>query len=288
MNQFEIPYNFDKKLIKYLKTMNIDEFIHCIYLPPYQEDYIAAKHFYMASDVKHDIPSKLPTERTDYESHVKNINDAFPNKMMLLLQQNSRLMEDNLLDYYHYDLGFNKFCVGSYEQAKVLREKYPDCEIIGSITLKIMPKDLENSKYEIFDKFVLWFPYNRNLPQIKLLPKKYEYILLVNCDCSIYCEGTHHWLAQTLEEERRTRCPKERSSVEYEDIILVRPRDLIVFEPYISCFKLQGREYETTAIIWDVKNYINQYKQYKKLNNIKLNEDLYYNPVTDKKFLREE
>ena len=81
---------------------------------------------------------------------------------------------------------------------------------------------------------------------------------------------------------------KERSSVEYEDIILVRPRDLIVFEPYISCFKLQGREYETTAIIWDVKNYINQYKQYKKLNNVKLNEDLYYNPVTDKKFLREE
>ena len=286
MNQFEIPYNFDKKLIKYLKAMNIDELIHCIYLPPFQEDYIAAKHFYMASNVKHDIPSKLPIERMDYESHINNINNFFPNKIMLLLQQNSRLMEDSLLDYYHYDLGINKFCVGSYEQAKVLREKYPDCEIVGSITLKIMPKDLKDPKYEIFDKFVLWFPYNRNLPQIKLLPKTYEYILLVNCDCSIHCNGTHHWLAQTVEEEKQSKCPKGHFFDDgYQDIILVYPKDLIIFEPYVSCFKFQGREYETSAIIWDVKNYINQYCQYKKLNNIKLDENLYYNPVTDKRFL---
>jgi hypothetical protein len=82
--------------------------------------------------------------------------------------------------------------VGSYNQAKIIRDELKDTniEIIGSITMKIMPQDLNDKKYEIFNSFVLWFPYNRNIYQIKKMPIKYKYILLVNCDCSIYCSGT--------------------------------------------------------------------------------------------------
>ena len=66
--------------------------------------------------------------------------------------------------------------------------------------MKIMPKDLEDKKYKIFNGFVLWFPYNRNLKMIQSLPKDYKYILLVNCDCSVYCQGSHHWFANYQEE----------------------------------------------------------------------------------------
>jgi hypothetical protein len=67
--------------------------------------------------------------------------------------------------------------------------------------MKIQPEDLKKLEYSIFDSIVLWFPYNRNFNLIKHLPKNYKYILLVNCDCSIYCQGSHHWFASSQEEK---------------------------------------------------------------------------------------
>lgn len=279
MYQFEIPYNFDKELIEHLIMLDITEQIHSIYFPPFKEDYSSAKQYYTNIKRQHDVYNTLPKERENYESHIKLINNYFPETAMLLLQQNNKLIDEKLLDYYYYDLNIHKFCVGSLIQAEIIRKKFPLCEIIGSITMKIMPNDLQEEKYKVFDGFVLWFPYNRNLPQIKLLPKQYKYILLVNCDCSIYCNGTAHWLATSLEEEINSRnyCPHATIKRTFENIIRINPEDLKLFKPYISYFKLQGREFKTFDIISDICKYTNNY-------NIVNKESLYYNIETDIKF----
>ena len=55
---------------------------------------------------------------------------------MLLLQQNNFCIDNELLTYY-INLGFNKFCVGSIEQAKQIKKFLPSAEVIASITMKI-------------------------------------------------------------------------------------------------------------------------------------------------------
>ena len=40
MHKFEIPYNFDIKLIEILKLFDPEgETVDCIYIPPFQKDY---------------------------------------------------------------------------------------------------------------------------------------------------------------------------------------------------------------------------------------------------------
>lgn len=250
MRQFEIPYNFDYNLISALYKLNIFDSCHCIYLPPYWEDYISAKYNYIHHNGK-DISDNKKMNRKEYENHIFYINVHFPDKLMLLLQRNDICISKEMLKYYH-NLGFKKFCVGNIEQAKQIKLLYPKDEIIGSITMKISPQELNQSQYEIFNGFVLWFPYNRNLPIIKSLPNKYKYILLINCDCSIYCKGTHHWFA-SKEEEQMLKCPNNKT---WENIIRIDPQDLSLFEPYITYFKLQGREYTTHQIISDILLYL--------------------------------
>lgn len=271
MKQFEIPYNFDYELISGLYKLNIEDKIHCIYLAPYWEDYISAKynlHHYNGLDMK----NNKKISRQEYESHISYIKIHFPEKLMLLLQQNDYCISEKVLTYYH-NLGFHKFCVGSIQQAEQIKQLYPNDEVIGSITMKIMPKDLTNKKYEVFDGFVLWFPYNRNLPIIKQLPNKYKYILLVNCDCNIYCPGTHHWFASE-EDEQTIRCP---SNNDWKNLIRIEHRDLQLFEPYVSYFKLQGREFCTFQIIREFLSYLS-FSQILPPQN---SEIAYYNPASN-------
>ena len=254
MKQFEIPYNFDLNLIIALYKLNITDLFHCIYVPPYWEDYVSAKYNYIHHNGINMQNNKKMT-REEYEFHISYINAYFPDKLMLLLQQNNQCISNELLSYY-YNLGFHKFCVGNLKQAQQIKTSYPNDEIIGSITMKIMPKDLKDKRYEIFDGFVLWFPYNRNLKMIQSLPKNYKYILLVNCDCSIYCQGSHHWFANH-QEEQVLNCPKPKT---WENIIRIDPCDLSLFDPYISYFKLQGREYSTNELLKDIILYTTNYK----------------------------
>lgn len=161
---------------------------------------------------------------------------------MLLLQQNNFCIDDELLAYY-INLGFNKFCVGSIEQAKQIKKFLPSAEVIASITMKITYEEfISNNKLEIFDGFVLFFTFNRDLDLIKKLPKKYKYILLVNCGCNIHCDGTHHWFAsRTFEEGNKPeqhRCPNKIKPTYWKDTIRIRPMDLNIFDPYISIYKL--------------------------------------------------
>ena len=259
--QFEIPYNFDQNLITGLKIIDPNGIhIHSIYMPPFKLDYLAAKNYYIAPGGL-DMNQQQKFDRNEYENHVKNIEKNFPSKLMLLLQQNNILMSEDLLDYY-INLGFTKFCVGSLSQAKEIRNKLPKAEIIGSITMKISLDNLLDDQYEIFDGFVLWFPYNRDYDLISQLPKKYHYILLVNCDCNITCDGTHHWFA-TLEQEHHNLCPNSLSqNFKWENIIRIRPMDLSIFDKYISYYKFQGRESLTTQILQTFCVYLHNYAMY--------------------------
>lgn len=255
MKPLEIPYNFDKNLITLLSQLDSSgKMYSCIYMPPFKFDYVGAKHNYIHSD-NNSVNKNFPNTREEYVSHVNNIMSYFPNKLMLLLQQKNCCMPADLLRWY-YQLGFKRFCVGSVQQAHEIRKLFSDVEIIGSITMKVTPEDLQEDKYSIFDGFVLFFPYNRDLEMIKRLPKKYNYILLVNCQCDITCPGTHHWFA-SVEEEKNSlqRCPHSYRPDTWENIIQIRPMDLSVFDPYISSYKLQGREYITVHLLRDIYFY---------------------------------
>lgn len=259
MRAFEIPYNFDKQLIDNLQQIDPSgNLYHSIYIPPYFYDYHAAKKYYVHYQGQ-DMLSQQDMTRDEYESHINYIKQYYQDKMMLLLQQNSMCIDMDLL-YYYINLGFNKFCVGNIEQATIIRKILPESEIIGSITMKIMPNDLMEEKYQVFDGFVLWFPYNRKLSVIKQLPKKYKYILLVNCDCNIYCDGTHHWFASKENEAPNNNCPNSNPKLNnWFNQIRIEPYDLPIFEPYITYFKLQGREFTTENLLYDIKRYTKCY-----------------------------
>ena len=258
MKIFEIPYNFDKNLINLLYNLDPSgNLYHSIYIPPFPEDYITAKNNYINAE-NLEIKNLHALNRQQYIEHIEYIKKYFSNKIMLLLQQNNNCINEDILQFY-FNLGFNKFCVGSIQQAKIIRNLLPNSEIIGSITMKINPLDLQNPDYEIFNGFVLFFPFNRQYNAIKNLPKQFKYILLVNCDCNIYCSGTHHWFA-TKEQEKNIKCPNKTKFC-WENIIRIEPKDLYLFEPYISYFKLQGREFASERIFKDLLLYAGEYNK---------------------------
>lgn len=264
---FEIPYNFDTKLIDFLEIYQNNITLHCIYLPPYKKHYRCAK-YYHSGNAGISVEDSCPETLELYEMHIKYINSKFPGKIMLLLQQNNIMMQEDLLKYY-FLLGINKFCVGSLEQAKIIKNLFPDenIEIIGSITMKINKAKLTKEYEKYFDGFVLWFPFNRDIKRIKELPSNFKYILLINCKCCTFCDGTHHWLAPSKEAEHNLYCPRsilDGSDISkvFKDLIFIRPNDLYLFDNYISYYKLQGREYTTDLIISDIIYYTTNYKYY--------------------------
>lgn len=201
--------------------------------------------------------------REEYEKHMEYINDSFPNKLMLLLQRTDSLMDDTLLiDFYINKLKFNKFCVGSLEQAKKLKSINPNFEIISSIAMKLEPDKLTPEELVEYSKFidgvVLWFPFNRDIYRVKALPKCFNYTLLVNCSCSIYCDGTHHWFA-SKEEEEHLFCPK-MNGYSFNDIIYIKPIDLPLWDDCISNYKLQGREQTTNVLLPQIMAYLTNWR----------------------------
>lgn len=241
MRKFELPYNFDKNLLLGYKLLDIDpNSIDCIYVPPFLKDYqtiLRCEDRYVTLSYE------------EYIDHIKYINDMFPGKLQLLLQQikEENNMSSSLIQKY-IDLGFKNFCVGNIEQAKIIKKIEPDAKIVGSIAMHITNEKLIsnfNIYKEYFDSFVLDFSYNKNLARIKQLPKDFEYMILVNSSCNIHCEGDRHWWWH----EKSPKCPGIYPDVPYGESCLIRPTDLKVFEPYITVFKLQDRGWPTERIL---------------------------------------
>ena len=172
---------------------------------------------------------------------------------MLLLQHPTNILSDQLLEWYLTNFNITKFCVGNIEQAKQLKNYNPNFEIIGSITMKIdKQKLLSNEDYfKYFNGFVLWFPFNRDLDAIAELPKDFKYVLLANGGCHIYCTGTQHWYAKSFEEDQACfkKCNLSQLRKNPVTSMTVRPMDLQFFDPFITYYKIQGREWTTQRLI---------------------------------------
>lgn len=268
MKQFEIPYNFDINLINCMQIFDPEGItISCFYIPPFLKDY---QTILRSPESAHDLEIM---SRSEYEQHIKFINSIYPGKLQLLLQKTNELMSKEKIQYY-INLGFNNFCVGSIEQAKIIKTIDKNMTIVGSIAMKVTYDELlVNNQYEkYFDYFVLHFPFCKNLKEIKLLPKKYKYILLVNAYCNIDCNGTHHW-NNTYKGELNY-CPGilQDNNLKWSKTARIRPMDLDLFSQYISIYKLQDRGWPTEMIIRDYILYTSDYSIYP---NIIYNEKIY-------------
>ena len=253
--QFEIPYNFDPMLIELLAMFDpMGTMYNCIYVCPYPQDYAATPR----NDMFVNNIDKM--SRIEYVQQMEMINQRFPGKLQLLLQNPNKLMDEKYLNFYH-KIGFNKFCVNSFEQASLIKSLFPTAEVIGSITLhadKAM-LDAHPEFKKVFSGFVLDFRFCRELETIKQLPKDYRYVLLTNAYCNCNCDGTHHWFKEPGKENY---CPGLMWDTGWDKSTRIRPMDLHIFEPYISVFKLQDRGWPTQDIIRDVILYTTDFSLY--------------------------
>lgn len=272
MREFEIPYNFDKNLLNILYNLDPSGFsVNCIYLPPFLKDYQTI----LRSSEQAKYLNNM--SRNEYEEHLTFINKLYPNKIQLLLQKEDIFLTPEQIKYY-IDLGIHKFCVGSIQQAQIIRSIAPNSNIIGSISLNIN-KNKILKQYDIYklnlNGFVLPFYFSRNLNLIKTLPQDFYYILLINSYCNIACNGKQHWNFD-YKSNKPINCPgildKSINSISWEQSARIRPMDLGFFDPYISIYKLQDRGWPTNDIIRDYILYTTNYDIYP---NVTYDKNLY-------------
>lgn len=246
MIKFNIPYNFDPKLLAGLNILQFNhDAIQSIYIPPYEHDYPCIR--------KNDI---MPNEQ-EHLRQLELIQNQFPGKIQLLLQQpnDNFLMTGELLKKY-LNFGIKKFCVGSLNQAKEIKNILPESEIVGSISMHINKENIEKYKNEYlqyFNSFVLDFSYNRDIYKIYNLPNYFKYILILNSTCHSQCQGDFHWFSNNYQ---NFDCPYKDKNT-WSETSLIRPFDLSLFDPYIHSYKIVERGYPTRAILTSLLLYNN-------------------------------
>ena len=275
MRRFEFPYNFDKKLISILSTLDpLGKTIDCIYVPPFPKDYQTI----LRNGEQAAFLDSL--ERKEYEEHIAFINSHFPGKIQILLQKPDIILPSGKIQYY-INLGVQKYCVGSIEQAKIIKDIDKNLNVIGSISMQInKTKILDNFKEynKYFNGFVLPFKASKTLNDLKNYPKNFYYILLINAYCNINCTGKNHWYFD-YKSDTNIKCPgiltgNNNSSINWDKSARIRPMDLGFFDPYIYVYKLQDRGWPTADIIRDYVIYTTDFSLYPGIN---YDERMYYN-----------
>ena len=269
--RFEIPYNFDSHLVEilnYLSKSYDSGFCDTLYAPAFHEDYPEILRTINYVDNNH----KQMTRET-YEAHIKYCQKLLPGKVQILLQQHNFIMPKGTVQYYIDTFGIRKFCCGTFEQAKIIKEIDPTIEITASITMYITEEELEqHPEYQgVFDRIVLPLKFNRDLDGIKKLPRTFEYLIIVNTNCNANCKGVHHWFSP---DPLHAYCPGTSSEdkISWGEMANIRPCDLGMFADYISVFKLQDRGWPTFEIIQSLLTY---YGNYDYMAGINRSEDLY-------------
>ena len=239
MRKFEIPYNFDPKLLAGLNLLRFyPDIISSIYLPPYELDYPSIR--------RNDI---MPDEKEHFRQ-LEMIQSQFPGKIRLLLQQpnDNYLMTGELLNKY-LQFGITKFCVGSLNQAKEIKNILPEAEIIGSITMNINKEKIENNKIEYlqyFNSFTLNYTYNKNLTKIQQLPNYHKYTLIVNSRCSSECEGRKECFDSKY---NNFKCPYITQNNSFKESSIISPISLSFFDNFIYSYKIVERGDITSNIL---------------------------------------
>lgn len=257
LRKYEFPYNFDKKLIDGYQLLNIPiDSIDCIYIPPFFHDYETISR---RSKFEGDYFTTLTYE--EYVDHINYINTIYPHKLQLLLQRIDGTIMPSYLVKKYIGMGIRNFCVGTIEQAKIIKTIDPTIKVVGSIAMHISKTKLEQNKDEYkqyFDAFVLDFGYNKDFIKIKGLPKEFKYMILINSRCNVFCDGDRHWWGDGFSHT----CPGIAPNIDFSQSCMIRPMDLTLFDPYISVYKIQDRGWPTHMILEDVSLYMANYDKY--------------------------
>ena len=219
--KFEVPYvpcneEVNKQFINFYSN-RFDE-IESVYAPSYINDGLNTR----AED------ENVTTDFDKYIYLMSQIKEHFP--MEILIQKNST--EDLIEKYYNF--GYKRFTINNDDLAKQIKKEYKNIILTLSITRLLKHIDLFDLDLSCYDYIVLDYRYCRQISLLKELPKKYQYVLLVNSSCNYddrsFCPL--HW----FEKQRKCIRLKEKSS-------FIRPVDLVYFDDYIHHYKLQGREF---------------------------------------------
>lgn len=253
MASFEIPYNFnfdgqyfggDGKNFHGLHSIPKEK-IDSIYLPAWKEDAITTRF-----SIGH-----MPKTLDEYRQHLSNLRDqGYP--LSVLFQRNADFEK---IKSYIEDYGVTGFTLNDDFLAARIKDKYGDqVNLKKSLTSKLMPEDIKNGDYSMYDNICLWFWYNRHINDLKKLPDKYNYTILVNSFCLWNCPYTEeHWFGE--EALKIPPCIVNGAMVlrqKLENNCYILPKDLPLFEPYVSVFKFEGREKSSKIIFNDINKVI--------------------------------
>lgn len=250
---FDVPFNFDESFIYAIENIRFQKYkINSYYIYPFSEDY-------EMTDLTSTIT--MPSTREEYEhwliEYFKANIDLNLFKMQLILENPNTIMNKDTLKYY-LNFGFSQFSCSSIEQAQIIKEVYPEAEIIGSIFMDISLEKLDqHPEYEnYFDKFVLPLSYNRNINAIKLLPNTYEYIIIPNANLQIDDPFTKENFTSMQDLSQLV------SKEVYLNSAKIRPVDIIYFSKYVHQFRLQHADWTTTWILQELIAYSYLYENY--------------------------
>jgi hypothetical protein len=251
MKKFEVPFNFDIELLNFLDN-NIDKnWIEFLFLSPFKEDSGNARSHIENVEVNGWI-YKVPETREEYAKYIEEIQTR-GYRPAILLQDRNPIGKEKL--NYYFNLGIKDFIVNNDNLALYIKSKDSNYNVVASITKILSANDIAENDYSMYDKIVLHFPFNRALCRLKELPKKYKYIILANSYCSYICtEARNHWYS-TSENIGSVNCTKHFNK---DKLVYIPPEYIHLFEPYVSNFKLQGREYPTFKLANEIYYYYNK------------------------------
>ena len=243
MKKFEIPYNFCKLDLQTVLASGIKDYIELVYVPAFWE---------------HTQTTRLELERhpldtDEYIDHIKFIQEH-ELKVSILLQGED--LSDDIIDFY-INLGIDSFIVRSDVLAKRIKDRFPNCEVIASITKILSVNDLMQKDLSMYDKIVLDFRLN-DLNIIKCLPRNHKYIVMPNTPCFRDCPKERclkHWFNGKKYIEDGDFC----SNLWFHKPAFIPPEDLRDFDDYVDSYKLQGREYIKYLLPYYILTYIENY-----------------------------
>ena len=127
---FEVPYNFDKELIKYYKK-HADR-INFLYIPPYKDDLLNTRSSIQTKVKGH---CYMPQSREEYERHLFFVRHANL-RFVVLWQDRNSIISTEQLDYYT-QLGASGFIIANDNNAKIVKDYDSSLLVICSLVQKL-------------------------------------------------------------------------------------------------------------------------------------------------------
>lgn len=252
MKKFEIPYNLDPEFPKRLAArQDLISYIDSIYAAAWKDD---------CDNTRFDITFRddYPKTYEEYESRMKELLSlGIP--VTILAQRNADM---EMIKKYR-DLGIHGFILNDDKLAAEIREEYPEVRLTLSVTRALTLQELQDGRFDMYDRIVLFHWFSRHLDSMQLLPQRYRYVMICNNGCYYDCKWHDaHWFIksadiETYRKESEQACRscnailmegKQNSSV-------IEPEDLIYFDQYVDCYKLVDRYDSTDAIIGRLQEY---------------------------------